>query len=366
MTQPTKQQVLAVCDRFAFGGAVTDLKVCGNGHINSTYIITAESGKRYILQILNTAIFKDPVGVMNNIVAVTDHIRKGLAEAGEDTERGTMRVVLTKDGAKGYTDPEGRFWRAYDFVEGTVCRLTVDSPETFARVGEAFGDFQRRLSDFDASQLIESIPNFHNTKKRYADFLVAVERNAAGRADSVRDEIKFITDRADKCSLIVDALECGDLPLRVTHNDTKLSNILLDETTEEAVCIIDLDTVMPGSSLYDFGDSIRTGAASAAEDEPDLDQVHFLPEMFKAYAKGFVKGTGGALTETELTMLPDGGYIITLEQAIRFLADYLDGDTYYHTDYPDHNLVRARTQLKLVAETEAYMEELREFVKELV
>jgi len=365
MTQPTHAQVLAVCDRFSFGGAVTDLRVCGNGHINSTYIVTAESGKRYILQILNTAIFKDPVGVMNNIVAVTDHIRAGLVKAGEDTERGTMKVILTKDGANGYTDEDGRFWRAYDFVERTVCRLTVDSPETFARVGEAFGDFQRRLSDFDASKLIESIPNFHNTKKRYADFLAAVERDAAGRVDSVKDEIKFITDRADKCSLIVDALESGDLPLRVTHNDTKLSNILLDEVTEEAVCIIDLDTVMPGSSLYDFGDSIRTGAASAAEDEPDLDKVHFLPEMFKAYARGFIKGTGGALTEREVQMLPDGGYIITLEQAIRFLGDYLDGDTYYHIDYPDHNLVRARTQLKLVAETEAYMEELREFVKGL-
>ncbi len=365
MTQPTYEQVLAVCDRFAFGGAVIDLKVCGNGHINSTYIVTVENGKRYILQILNTAIFKDPTGVMNNIAAVTDHIRKGLAEAGEDTERGTMQVILTRDGDKGYTDEEGRFWRAYDFVEGTVCRLTVDSPETFARVGEAFGDFQRRLSDFDASQLIESIPDFHNTKKRYADFLAAVERDAAGRAELVRDEIQFITDRADKCSLIVDALACGDLPLRVTHNDTKLSNILLDEITEEAVCIIDLDTVMPGSSLYDFGDSIRTGAASAAEDEPDLEKVHFLPEMFKAYARGFIKGTGGALTETELQMLPDGGYIITLEQAIRFLGDYLDGDTYYHTDYPDHNLVRARTQLKLVAETETCMEELRMFVRSL-
>ena len=366
MTQPTYEQVLAVCDRFAFGGAVTDLKVCGNGHINSTYIVTVEDGKRYILQILNTAIFKDPTGVMNNIAAVTDHIRKGLAAHGEDTERGTMRVILTKDGTKGYTDEEGRFWRAYDFVEGTVCRLTVDSPETFARVGEAFGDFQRRLSDFDASQLIESIPHFHNTKKRYADFLAAVERDAAGRVDSVRDEIKFITDRAEKCSLIVDALARGDLPPRVTHNDTKLSNILLDETTEEAVCIIDLDTVMPGSALYDFGDSIRTGAASAAEDEPDLDKVHFLPEMFKAYARGFIKGTRGSLTETELQMLPDGGYIITLEQAIRFLGDYLDGDTYYHTDYPDHNLVRARTQLKLVAETEGCMEELRTFVRGLI
>ena len=366
MTQPTLDQVLTVCSRFSFDGAVTDLKVCGNGHINSTYIVTAEGSKRYILQILNTAIFKDPVGVMNNIVAVTDHIRAGLAEAGEDTERGTMRVIFTTDGQKGYTDPEGRFWRAYDFVEGTVCRLTVDSSETFSRVGEAFGDFQRRLSDFDASGLIESIPNFHNTKKRYADFLASVERDASGRAHLVQDEIRFITDRAEKCSLIVDALADGSLPLRVTHNDTKLSNILLDEVTEEAVCIIDLDTVMPGSSLYDFGDSIRSGATDAAEDEPDLDKVHFLPEMFRAYARGFVKGCGGALTEKEITMLPDGGYMLTLEQAIRFLADYLDGDTYFHTDYPDHNLVRARTQIKLVAEMEAFMPELREFVISLI
>ena len=364
MTQPTSAEVLAVCRAFAFAGEVTDVKVCGNGHINSTYIVTAESGARYILQILNTAIFKDPVGVMENIVAVTEHIRAGLIRGGEDAERGTMRVVRTKDGGCGLTDAAGRFWRAYDFVEHTVCRLTLDSAETFARVGEAFGDFQRRLSDFDASRLNESIPNFHNTKKRYADFLAAVERNAAGRADAVREEIRFITDRADRCSLIVDALESGELPLRVTHNDTKLSNILLDETTEEAVCIIDLDTVMPGSSLYDFGDSIRTGAASAAEDEPDLDKVHFLPEMFKAYTRGFVKGTGGALTEREVSMLPDGAYIITLEQAIRFLGDYLDGDTYYHTDYPDHNLVRARTQLRLVAEMEACMDELRGLVGE--
>lgn len=366
MTKPTNQQVLAVCTRFAFVGEVTDVQICGNGHINSTYVVTVEGGKRYILQILNTAVFKNPVGVMNNIVAVTDHIRKGLAAAGEDARRGTMQVILTRDGANGYTDGDGRFWRAYDFVEGTVCRLTVDSPETFGRVGEAFGDFQRRLSDFDASSLHESIPNFHNTKKRYADFLASVERDASGRAHLVQDEIRFITDRAEKCSLIVDALADGSLPLRVTHNDTKLSNILLDEVTEEAVCIIDLDTVMPGSSLYDFGDSIRSGATDAAEDEPDLDKVHFLPEMFRAYARGFVKGCGGALTEKEITMLPEGGYIITLETGIRFLADYLDGDVYFHTDYPDHNLIRARTQLKLVAEMEAYMPELREFVVSLI
>ena len=366
MRKPTQEQILAVCTHFAFDGGVTDVRECGNGHINSTYIVTAESGRRYVLQILNTAIFKDPMGVMENIVAVTDHIREGLAAGGEDTERGTLRVVLTTDGQKGYTDPEGRFWRAYDFVEGTVCRLTMDSAETFARVGEAFGDFQRRLADFDASRLTESIPNFHNTKKRYADFLAALERNASGRAHLAAEEIQFVTDRAYKCSLIVDALADGSLPLRVTHNDTKLSNILLDEVTEEAVCIIDLDTVMPGSSLYDFGDSIRAGAASAAEDEPDLEKVHFVPAMFEAYARGFIKGTGGDLTEKELTMLPDGGYVITLETGIRFLSDYLDGDVYFHTDYPDHNLVRARTQFKLVAEMEAYMPTLRAFVESLL
>ncbi len=352
--------------RFAFDGQVTDIKACGNGHINSTYIITTDAHRRYILQILNTAIFKHPEEVMANIVAVTEHLRAGLLAAGEDAERGTMRVVYTIDGATGHTDEEGRFWRAYDFVEGTICRLTVDSVETFGRVGEAFGDFQRRLSDFDAEKLYETIPHFHNTKSRYADFMEAVSADRAGRASSVKAEIDFIVDRADRASLVVDALESGELPLRVTHNDTKLSNILLDETTEASVCIIDLDTVMPGSSLYDFGDSIRTGAASAAEDEPDLDKVHFLPEMFYAYANGFIRGTGGTLTRRELEMLPDGGYIITFEQAIRFLGDYLNGDTYYHTDYPEHNLVRARTQLRLVAEMEDAMPALRAFVASLL
>ncbi len=363
--QPTNAAAWAVAAHFAFSGDVTDIKACGNGHINSTYIIRTSAARRYILQILNTAIFQHPEEVMANIVAVTEHLRAGLAASGEDAERGTMRVVYTTDGTTGYTDAEGRFWRAYDFVEGTVCRLTVDSADTFARVGEAFGDFVRRLANFDASTLHESIPNFHNTKKRYADFVASVESDCVGRASTVREEIAFITDRQDRTSLVVDALASGELPLRVTHNDTKLSNILLDETTEEAVCIIDLDTVMPGSVLYDFGDSIRTGAASAAEDEPDLDKVHFLPAMFEAYARGFVKGTGGSLTPRELEMLPMGAYIITLEQAIRFLGDYLDGDTYYHTDYPEHNLVRARTQLRLVSEMEAAMPALCAFVASL-
>lgn len=360
-TQPSNADVMAVASLFAFDGEVAEATPCGNGHINSTFIIRTSTDRRYILQILNTAIFKKPEEVMENIVAVTEHIRAGLLAAGEDAERGTMRVVPTRHGGNGHTDSDGRFWRAYDFVEGTVCRLTVDSAETFSRVGEAFGDFQRRLSSFDAARLHETIPNFHNTKKRYADFLASVKADCVGRASTVEAEIAFIKARADQTALIVDALASGELPLRVTHNDTKLSNILLDAETEASVCIIDLDTVMPGSSLYDFGDSIRTGAASAAEDEADLQKVHFLPAMFRAYARGFIRGTAGALTEREIAMLPDGGYIITLEQAIRFLGDYLDGDIYYHIDYPDHNLVRARTQLKLVADMELYMDELRDF-----
>ena len=365
-TQPTSAEVKAVAAAFAFAGEITDIKTNGNGHINSTYIVSTLDGaekRRYILQILNTDIFKHPDEVMENIVAVTEHIRAGLVAAGEDAVRGTMRVVKTREGANGFVDAEGRYWRAYDFVEGTVCRLMVDSPATFERVGEAFGDFQRRLSDFDASRLYDSIPDFHNTKKRYANFLEVVAADPVGRVASVKEEIDFILARADRAPIVVDALASGDLPLRVTHNDTKLSNILLDEKTDEAVCIIDLDTVMPGSSLYDFGDSIRTGAASAAEDEKDLDKVHFLPEMFYAYARGFIKGTAGALTDREMAMLPDGGYIITFEQAIRFLVDYLNGDTYYHTEYPDHNLVRTRTQIKLVAEMEACMDDLYAFCR---
>ncbi len=359
------------CGAFAFRGEVRGIKPCGNGHINHTFIVTTEDGgmqHRYILQVLNTDIFRDPDGVMENIVRVTEHIRAGLIAGGGDAERGCLHVVPSSDSAAAgaaayrYVDENGRFWRAYDFVEHTVCRLTMDNPDTFRKVGWAFGNFQHQLSDFDASALHESIPNFHNTKQRYADFLSTLSRNPAGRAAQAEKEIAFLTARGDRCSLIVDALGDGRLPLRVTHNDTKLSNILLDESTEECVCVIDLDTVMPGSALYDFGDSIRTGACTAAEDEPDAERVDFRADMFRAYAEGFVSGTDGALTAREIEMLPDGAYIITLEQAIRFLTDYLDGDVYYHTDYADHNLVRTRTQVRMLMGMERDEALLRQIV----
>lgn len=360
--------VLSACNAFSLSGEVLEIKPCGNGHINHTFVLSCDGGKRYILQILNTDIFKDPHGVMQNILAVTTHIRKGLQACGGGAERGTLRLVPLRCDPEAYlyVDGEGRAWRAYDFVEGTVCRLTVDSPETFAKVGYAFGDFQRRLSDFDASVLCESIPDFHHTPKRYAHFAETVERDPVGRVASVvAAEVQFLAARADACRGITDALAAGEIPLRVTHNDTKLSNILLDEITEEAVCIIDLDTVMPGSVLYDFGDAIRSGASTAAEDEQDLDKVHFRRDMFFAFAKGFVRGMGDTMTETEKAMLPHGAWTIIYEQALRFLDDYLSGDTYYHTDYPTHNLVRARTQIKLLSELEAEMGALTDFVQSL-
>lgn len=361
-----QEQVHAVCAAFALEGQVQNVQPCGNGHINHTFLVTTDR-RRYILQVVNTDIFKRPVEVMENILRVTEHIRTHLASCGGDVERGSMRVVPSAADPAIYwhIDGDGRFWRAYHYIEHTICRTTVDSPETFARVGFAFGHFQRQLADFDASLLHESIPDFHNTKLRYAHFLDTVQADPVGRLASVRPEVDFIRARAYACPMIVDALTEGRLPLRVTHNDTKLSNILLDETTGESVCIIDLDTVMPGSALYDFGDSIRAGACSAAEDEADLTKVFFRPEMFMAYAKGFVDGTDGVLTATEKEMLPWGAYVITLEQAIRFLDDYLCGDTYYHTAYAEHNLVRTRTQLRMLEGMEGAWEALCRDVAQL-
>ena len=270
------------CAAFAFRGTVCDVKPCGNGHINHTFIITTDENemrRRYILQVLNTDIFRDPDGVMENIVRVTEHIRAGLLAAGGDAERGCLHVVRSSDStatgiaAYRYVDRDGRFWRAYDFVEHTVCRLTMDSPDTFRMVGWAFGNFQHQLSDFDASCLHESIPDFHNTKKRYAAFLDTLSRDPVGRVANAAEEIAFLTARQERGSLIVDDLAAGRLPLRVTHNDTKLSNILLDETTGAFVCVIDLDTVMPGLAANDFGDSIRFGANTGAEDEKDLKKI---------------------------------------------------------------------------------------------
>ena len=346
--------------------SIVEIEICDIGHINTTWFITVEGGKKYVLQKINRSIFKQPEVVMNNIVAVTDFIRERLRATGGDVERGALHALTSDSGKAYYVDAEGEYWRLNDFITDAICYLSVDSTDLFCKVGYAFGHFQSQLADFDASVLGETIPNFHNTAVRYQTFLRAVEADVCGRAASVAEEIRFVTDRADKCSYIVDRIKDGILPLRVTHNDTKLNNIMMDNKTGEGICILDLDTIMPGSVLYDFGDSIRFGASSAAEDETDLSKVYVREDMFRAFADGFLKGLGGSLSEEEIRALPMGAYVITLETGIRFLTDYLEGDTYFRIHREGHNLDRARNQFKLVADMEEKMDALNAIVAEFV
>lgn len=351
---------------FDFGGEVTSVVPYGNGHINDTYAVTcslAGGSVRFILQRLNPVVFPDRAGLMRNMIAVTEFLRKAVIRDGGDPERECLRLIPLKDGSPYLTDESGDVWRATQFIENTDAYLVAESPEMFASAGEAFGKFMARLGGFDASSLFEVIPRFHDTPDRYARVLASLERNAAGRMDEAKDEIAFVRERGEGCSVITDALERGEVPVRVTHNDTKLNNVLIDTATKEAVCVIDLDTVMPGSMLYDFGDAVRVGCSTAKEDERDLSLVDFDLGLFRAFTEGYLAGAGRSVTAAELGLLPDAARLMTFECGMRFLTDFLDGDTYFKTAYPEHNLVRARTQFKLVRTMERLRPEIVRAVK---
>ena len=351
---------------FDFGGEVTSVVPYGNGHINDTYAVTcslAGGSVRFILQRLNPVVFPDRAGLMRNMIAVTEFLRKAVIRDGGDPERECLRLIPLKDGSPYLTDESGDVWRATQFIENTDAYLVAESPEMFASAGEAFGKFMARLGGFDASSLFEVIPRFHDTPDRYARLLASLERNAAGRMDEAKDEIAFVRERGEGCSVITDALERGEVPVRVTHNDTKLNNVLIDTATKEAVCVIDLDTVMPGSMLYDFGDAVRVGCSTAKEDERDLSLVDFDLGLFRAFTEGYLAGAGRSVTAAELGLLPDAARLMTFECGMRFLTDFLDGDTYFKTAYPEHNLVRARTQFKLVRTMERLRPEIVRAVK---
>ena len=339
----------------------------GSGHINDTFCLVCQpqEGKaiRYILQGLSVAAFPRQEELMENFIGVTSHLRKKILAAGGDVERETLNLVPTREGKPYYTDDTGRVWRLTKYVENTLC-LQKATPELFEASARAFGRFQWLLADYPAETLHETIVNFHNTEDRFAKFLAALESDKLGRAGQVQKEIQFVLDRKADCSVALNALREGKLPLRVTHNDTKLNNVLIDEKTQEGVCIIDLDTTMPGLSIYDFGDSIRFGANHCAEDEKDLSKVSFDIELYRRYVRGFLEGAKGGLTEAELEYLPWGAKLMTLECGIRFLTDYLDGDHYFHIHYPGQNLVRCRTQFKLVADMEQQWEQMHQIVKE--
>ncbi len=356
MTDCTKQY-LPVANAFALRGSVTDIRPYGEGHINLTLLVTTTEC-RYIMQRMNTHVFPDTERLMANICAVTTHL------TGLGIE--TLTVIPTQDGMS-YLDAEdvGRF-RVYDFIENTISYQTASDPAVFSASGRAFGEFQKHLSDFDASTMTETIPHFHDTPHRYARFLTVLGEDKLGRAAECQSEIDFILAHADTLSRVTDGLKDGSIPLRVTHNDTKLNNILMDAETGKARAIIDLDTVMPGSMLYDFGDSIRFGASTAAEDEKNLDLVHFSLPLFEAYARGFLPAVKESMTPREIELIPYSGYLLTIECGMRFLTDYLEGDVYFATKYAGHNLVRCRTQLKLAGEMEKNFAAMATIVTDIV
>ena len=334
----------------------------GSGHINDTFLVRA--GKRYILQRMNRNIFTDPQGVMENILGVTNFLREKIEKAGGDGMRETLTVIPTKAGEPLYWDSQGDCWRMYHFIEDAVSYDRVESERDFYESAVAFGNFQQMLADYPAETLHETIPGFHDTKARYGAFLRAVEEDVCHRAGEVAKEIAFVQEREEIAAVLGDMLAAGELPLRVTHNDTKLNNIMMDTKTGKGICVIDLDTVMPGLAVHDFGDSIRFGASTGDEDEPDLSKVNCDLHLFQLYTEGFLKGCRGSLTETERAMLPMGAKVMTYECGMRFLTDYLQGDTYFKTHRKGQNLDRCRTQMKLVADMEANWEKMLEIVKQ--
>ena len=347
-----------VLQKFFPGEEIVSVGPHGSGHINHTFAVETAGGQKYILQKINTEIFKDVEGLMENVVNVTDYLRRQIAKEGGDPERGTMRALPTVDGKYYFKDAEGGCFRVYRLIDDVISLDQAENEEALYASGLAFGRFQAQLADYPAQTLHETIPDFHNTPKRYQAFEKAVEEDCCKRAASAAAEIAFIKARKAQTEILTDLLKAGELPLRLTHNDTKLNNVMLDGQSHKALCVIDLDTVMPGLSVHDFGDAIRFGANTAAEDEQDLDKVSLSLKLYEAYKKGFLEGCQGSLTENEIRMLPMGAKMMTLECGMRFLTDYLSGDTYFKVTREKHNVDRCRCQLALVADIERKWKEI--------
>ena len=341
---------------FLLDGNPVSCQRYGCGHINRTYLVKTDAGRRYIFQRINSLVFPDIKGLMENIAAVT-----GFLAARVEEPRGSLRLVPALDGAWVWVDGEGESWRVYDFIEDSLCLQQPERPEDLYESAVAFGCFQNQLSDFPADTLHETIKDFHNTPDRYRKFHLALEADALGRAAGVREEIDFALKREAAAGALQALREDGSLPLRVTHNDTKLNNVMLDAKTRKALCVIDLDTVMPGLAAYDFGDSIRFGAATAAEDEKNLDKMGLDMSLYETYARGYLHSCR-SLTALEKETLPLGAKLMTLECGLRFLTDYLEGDRYFAIARPEHNLDRARTQFRLVADMEKKWDGMRALI----
>ena len=337
----------------------------GEGHINETFLVTVSNLDKevnYILQKINNSLFKDVDALMANIKGVTDFARQEIIKQGGNPDRETLTLVNANDGKAYYFDGED-YYRVYVFITDAIAYQITPSTAVFNSSAQAFGNFARLLERYPADTLTETIPNFHNTRVRFSNFKKSVQANLSGRADQVKAEIDFVLAREDYCGKIVDKIACGEIPLKVTHNDTKLNNVLFDKATDKAIAVIDLDTVMPGSILYDFGDSIRFGCNPASEDERDLSKVVFSMDLFEAYVKGYLSSLKDSITGAELDNLAFSAILMTFECGMRFLTDHIDGDTYFKIKRENHNLDRARTQFKLVSDMESRLDEMNAIVK---
>ena len=359
-----KYDFAAIAEKFPLNGKFYSCEPYGEGHINETFLlITEEGGKqyKYILQRINSKLFTNVEKLMENICKVTEYSREKIAERGGNPDRESLTVIKTVDGKNYYFDGENYF-RVYLFIDKATAYQVVEKPEHFYESAVAFGNFANLLANFDAKSLYEPLPDFHNTVKRFANLEKAIAENKAGRKDEVKAEIEFALARKDMVGKIVEKLASGEIPTKVTHNDTKLNNVLIDDATGKALCVIDLDTIMPGTVCYDFGDSIRFGCNPAAEDEKDLTKVNFDINLFEQYVKGYVSTLKATLTQAEADNLALGAIMMTYECGIRFLSDYLDGDVYFRVKRPEHNLDRTRTQFKLVADMEKNLDKMNAIV----
>lgn len=365
----TYNLIKRIIPHFNFNGKYIRASEITSGNVNSTYRLEYQQGgkqKLYTLQHINRYVFKHPVEVVGNIVCVTNHLRDKMREMGLPVDRRVLELISTTDGNYIYEDEQGEYWRAYTFIEDADALDIVNTGAQMEEVGRAFGNFQRLLTDFDVNKLFVTIPDFHNTTKRFYRFVRSLDEDKVGRVRECEDEIEFLFEHRRMMNEIVRLLDKGVLPVRVTHNDTKANNVLLDSETGKALCVIDLDTVMPGSALYDYGDAIRYGASTAAEDEEDTSKIALHMEKARAFTRGFIAESNGFLSREELVRLPLGIKVLTCELAMRFLTDYLDGDLYFKVNSPDHNLIRARAQIALLRDVERHEDQLQKMTEDFI
>ena len=366
MGKITNYDIKSIFGQFQLYGDFIDAAPYGSGHINDTFVVTcgqAGSAIRYIIQRINHSVFKKPENLMDNIYRISVHMHKKLAEAGgPDCSRRSLELILTRKGEPFYKDSDGNYWRCYLFVEGALGYDVLKNEEQAFQAAAAFGDFLKLLKDLPGARLYDTIPGFHNTPLRFNKFMNVVKEDPKDRASGAEAEIRFYREKESEISKLIDLQEKGLIPERITHNDTKLNNILIDTKTQEATCVIDLDTSMPGLIPYDFGDMVRTFTSPVSEDEKDPDKVIMQMNIFKALTKGFLSTTSNFLTAVERENLAFGGKLITYEVGLRFLTDYLEGDIYFKTKYDKHNLVRSRTQIALVKSIERSIDEMEAFV----